>query len=207
MTVLAVPVPVSSIRRMSIDEFMALPDAVGYELVDGVLTERKLMGALSDHVASRINRALGNFCEEHNAGHVFGSETTYRCFDNPDTGRRADVSFIRRGRLTDERIPESYITIPADLAVEVVSPNDLAYEVEEKVALYLGHGFGEVWVVYPNTRAVHVHRKGESIGALGPGQALGGRGPLEGFTCAVAHFFPPSQPASRATPATPTPVR
>src|SRR4051812_5586191 len=41
-------------KTMSIDEFVALPDSAGFELVDGVLTERKTMGALSDLVAMLI---------------------------------------------------------------------------------------------------------------------------------------------------------
>lgn len=195
MTVLAEPKP----RLMSIDEFMAMPDSHGHELIEGVLTERILMGARADSVAARIVIHLGTFVLQRNLGHVFVSETTYRCFAHPNTGRRADVSFIRNGRLPGEQIPDGYVPIPADLAVEVVSPNDLAYEVEEKVRLYLRHGFGEVWVVYPNTRTVHVHRQGEPPVHLDAEQTLVGRGPLEGFSCPVANLFPPeqTQPAPR----------
>lgn len=187
MTALAEPRPP---KLLSIDDFMALPDSIGHELVEGELTERKLMGALSDYVAVLIAARLVAFAVQRRAGHVFGSETTYRCFDHPDTGRRADVSFIRTGRLPGEQIPESYLTIPADLAVEVVSPNDTAYEVEEKVALYLRHGFGEVWVVYPHTRTVKVHRIGQPIVSRSDEQPLVGSGPLEGFSCPVRELFP-----------------
>lgn len=178
-------------KLMTIDEFMALPESVGYELIEGVLTERKPMGALSDYVAMRFGRRLGNFAEEHGAGHVFGAETTYHCFGHEATGRRADASFVARGRLPGERIPESTIDIPADVVVEVISPNDLATEVEEKVKLYLRHGFGEVWVVYPETRGMYVHRKGAPVLALEADDMLLGRGTLEGFACRVGEFFPP----------------
>jgi Uma2 family endonuclease len=188
MTLAALPEP----KLMSIEQFLALPESNGYELVEGRLVERKTMGALSDYVAQQISRRLGNFCEERGAGHVFGSETTYRSFGHPDTGRRGDVSFIARGRLPGEAIPEIYIEIPADVVVEVLSPNDLAYEVEEKVELYLGHGFGEVWVVYPNTQTMHVHRRGEATVKLGSADVLKGRGPLAGFECPVNQFFPPA---------------
>ena len=186
MTALAEP----QRKLMSIDEFMALPDSIGFELIEGVLTERKMMGALSDLVAMLIGARLVNFALGRRAGHVFGSETTYRCFDHPATGRRADVSFIRTGRLPGERIPDGYVTIPADLAVEVISPNDLAHEVDEKVALYLRHGFGEVWVVYPNTRTVYVHRRGQPILSLGDEDTLVGSAALAGFSCPVREFFP-----------------
>ena len=179
-------------KLMSIEEFVADPDLWGYELIEGFLVERKPMGALSDFVAQQISRRLGNFCEENHAGYVFGSETTYRCFDHPDTGRQCDVSYIRRGRLPGERIPESYIEIPPDLAVEVISPNDLAYKVEAKVSLYMQYGFGEVWLVYPNLQTIHAYRTGEPILRFGANQTIVGRGPLAGFSCAVNRFFPES---------------
>lgn len=192
MTVLAEP----RSQLMSIDEFMALPDSSGYELVEGVLTERKPMGALSDYVATQFARHLGNFAADRDTGHVFGSETTYRCFGHEATGKRADASFIARGRLPAEQIPVSYIEIPADVVVEVISPRDLALDVEEKVRLYLRHGFGEVWVVYPETQTVYVYRKGEPVLALEAGAELQGRGPLAGFSCPVQRFFPPAAPAT-----------
>lgn len=55
------------------------------------------------------------------------------------------------------------------------------------------HGFGEVWVVFPNTRVVQVRRPGQPIVRVGPGQTLVGQGPLEGFECPVDRFFPEQQ--------------
>ena len=186
MTVAAEP------RLLTIDEFMALPDSTRLELVEGVPVERKLMGGLADYVAMQVAYELIDFCRRTRAGHVFGSETTYRCFGHPDTGRRGDVSFVRAGRFPGEQIPEGVIDIPADLMVEVISPNDTAYNVEAKVVLYLRNGFGEVWLVYPNTRTVHIHRRGEGVRVLDDQQTLRGQGPLEGFESPVARFFPPA---------------
>jgi Uma2 family endonuclease len=188
MTIAAEP------KLLTIDEFMAMPDSSGLELVEGVAVERKLMGGLADYVAMQVAYELIDFCRRTGAGHVFGSETTYRCFGHPDTGRRGDVSFIRAGRFPNEQIPEGVIEIPADLMVEVISPNDTAYNVEAKVALYLRNGFEEIWLVYPNIRTVHVYRRGEPIRVLDDRQTLRGQGPLQGFETPVARFFPPAVP-------------
>ena len=181
-------------KLLTIDEFMALPDSIGLELVEGVPVERKLMGGLSDYVAMQVAYELIAFCRRTGAGHIFGSETTYRCFGHPNTGRRGDVSFVRRGRFPNEQIPEGVIDIPADLMVEVISPNDTAYDVEAKVGLYLRNGFGEVWLVYPNTGTVHIYRRGEPIRVLDDQQTLRGQGPLDGFESPVSRFFPPAAP-------------
>jgi Uma2 family endonuclease len=134
------------------------------------------------------------FCRRTGAGHVFGSETTYCCFGHPNTGRRGDVSFVRIGRFPNEQIPEGVIDTPADLIVEVISPNDTAYEVEAKVSLYLRSGFGEVWLIYPNTRTLHVYPRGGPVRVLENGESLKGQGPLEGFETPIARFFPPPTP-------------
>ena len=81
-------------------------------------------------------------------GWVLDSEAGYPCFDD-------DPRTIRK---PDERIPEGHIRIPPDLAVEVVSPNDTAYEVDAKVQEYLSAVVPLVWVVNPQTRSVHIYQ-------------------------------------------------
>lgn len=185
--------------QMTIEQFEALPDSVGFELIEGVLTARPPAGALASRVAARITACLCGFAGDRGVGFVFGAKTTYRCFAHPDTGRRGSVSFVRRDRFPDSRIPDGYLDFPADLVVEVISPSRLAYEVEEKLALYLYHGCGEVWIVYPHVRTVHAYRRGEPMLTFEADQLLIRRGPLEGFSCPVSQFFPASVPAT--TPA------
>jgi Uma2 family endonuclease len=177
-------------KTLTIEQFLAHPDFKDYELIDGVLTGRRPMGALSDFIAMRLAALLGLFCQKTGAGHIFGSETVYRCFGSSRTGRKGDVSFIRMGRLRGEKIPEGVIEIPADLIVEVVSPTDLAYSVEAKAQLYLNNGFEELWVIFPNTRTIHVRRQGEPAEILNENNTLKGRGALDGFTCGVRELFP-----------------
>ncbi len=176
-------------KVLTIGEFTAMPNSRRYELVEGLLRERKDMGVRASYAAARLTVRLGMFCEKQGAGLVLESETIYRCFGHPDTARRADVSFIAAGRLTGGPIPDGYIEIPADLAIEVVSPTNTAYEVEEKVALYLKHGFGEVWVVYPNTRSMRMHRKGQAVVWLEGNARVEGRGPLAGLAFNLQEIF------------------
>ena len=131
------------------EDLLAMPDGDRYELVDGQLVERT-MGALSTYIAGELFLLLGAFCKGHCLGWVFPGECSYQCFpDAPKKVRKPDVSFIRRGRLPGERIPEGHVPIPPDLAAEVISPNDLAYETDKKVEEYLGAGVRLVWVVNP----------------------------------------------------------
>src|SRR2546430_5532548 len=106
-----------------------LTDSVAFELVDGHLVERN-MGGESSLVALTIGMLLRQHVGQHKLGLVFGADAGYQCFaDAPDKVRRADVSFIARDRLPNNAPPKGYIKIAPDLAIEVISPNDSAYEV------------------------------------------------------------------------------
>jgi len=146
------------------EELLAMPDGGHYELIDGELRERRV-SFLSNLVAAEVNRILGNHCREHHLGWTLAAELGYRCFPwKPRRIRRADVSFIRADRVSKERLSESFCTIAPDLAVEVVSPNDLMWEVHEKVEEYLRAGVKLVWVVHPNVNAVQVFRADGPMG-------------------------------------------
>jgi Uma2 family endonuclease len=93
-------------------------------------------------------------------------------------------------------IPDDLLTlpdrkyIPPDLAVEVVSPNDLAYDVESKVVEYLDANVALVWVIDPEARTVRIYRRDGSISWLREQGELSGEDVLPGFQCRVATIFP-----------------
>src|SRR5687768_12124711 len=136
---------VSSTSEFTPEDLLSMPDDRRYELVGGKLVE-KPVSALSSLVASIIGRILGDFVERHRLGLVFDPDATYQCFPTePSLVRRPDVSFVRRGRFPAGDLPEGHIRIAPDLAVEVLSPNETAYNVDEKVELYVSAGVRAVW--------------------------------------------------------------
>src|SRR5262249_47144957 len=104
---------------------------------------------------------------------------------------------VLRDRLPAERLVDGQLTVPPDLAIEVVSPNDLAYEVEGKVQEYREAGVRLLWIVYPPTRAVYIHRSDGSIAVARADDDLTGEDLLPGFRCRVSDLFaalPPIAP-------------
>jgi Uma2 family endonuclease len=73
--------------------------------------------------------------------------------------------------------------------IEAVSPNDTAYEVEDKIAQWLGAGVQLVWVLYPETQRVQVHRADSTVTKLQSTEQLSGEAVLPGFECQVAAVF------------------
>ncbi|HMD86126.1 MAG TPA: Uma2 family endonuclease, partial [Terriglobia bacterium] len=105
-------------------------------------------------VRDNIARLMGNFVEERKLGRVF-VETGYQLL--PETVRITDVSFVPAGRMGEIDLDRRIQGAPA-LAIEVVSPTDLAEGLTQKVKQYLAAGAMAVWVFYPKTRDVQVFR-------------------------------------------------
>lgn len=186
-------------REYSLDQLAAMANGKHYELVDGHLEGRTVSG-LSSYIGGILVELLNSYCRPTRLAYVFPSDYGYACFADKKRLRRPDVSCVLTERLTFEQLEAGYATIPPDLAVEVLSPNDLAYKVAEKVDEYLKAGVRLIWVVDPIRQTVLLYRLDGSIGFLRAGDDLSGEDVLPGFHCLVADLFgvgaPPSVPAT-----------
>ena len=181
---------ISAKARLTPDDLAALPDQASYELVDGKLVERP-MASFSSWIGGVILHLLSVHCNGNRLGWVFGPDEGYQCFpEDPNRIRKADVSFIRAGRLPGE-VPgwTGYQKLAPDLAVEVLSPNDLAADVHKKIDQYLGAGVRLIWVVIPETREVRIHRSDRTVSQIGIDGELTGEDVVPGFRCRVAELF------------------
>jgi Uma2 family endonuclease len=171
------------------DDLLTLPEGDRFELVDGRLVEKD-MGARSSHVGGELAYLLKVFNHTNPVGWVLPADASYQFLpDRPNLVRKPDVSFIRLGRLANEELPTGHIRLAPDLAVEVVSPNDLYYEVEEKVREYRQAGVRLVWIVTPPSRSVLVRRLDGTIAEVHEGDELSGEDVVPGFRCRVADIF------------------
>jgi Uma2 family endonuclease len=186
--------------RYTPDDLLRMPDGDRYELIDGQLKERGV-GGESSSVGVRIAYFITAHVEQRQPGVVFGADAGYQCFPGrPSLVRYPDVSFVRGGRLPGDRPPRGHCRVAPDLSVEVVSPNDLAEELDEKIAEFFGAGTPVIWVAYPLTRVVVVLRADGSATRLTADQKLTGEPILPGFRCRVGDLFPPAPPAPSPAP-------
>lgn len=175
------------------EDLLAMPDGNRYELVNGELKELDVSQE-SSWIAGKVIRVLGEFAEDAQLGWVFPEGTSYQCFPwDPMQVRKPDASFIVRERLPSGPTGRGHTKIAPDLAVEVISPNDRAYEVESKLADYREAGVVTIWIVYPEQRTIIVHRQGQpsSSQIFRENDQLTGDGPLADFACRVGDLFPP----------------
>lgn len=115
-------------------------------------------------------------------------EAGYKLSDKPATWIEPDVSFLTQQRVL-EADPDGYFLGAPDLAVEIISPSESARHIERKIALLLAKGSAAVWVIYPDSRAIHVHTPDRKSVALGTEDTISLPGLLPGWEMPVARLF------------------
>jgi len=168
---------------VTLEEFMT-KDYESYEFVNG---ELKLMSTPTmEHGRIGVNVIvlLHSYVKANKLGRVYSIETTFKV---GKSGRKPDVAF-----LSQEHIPENVrqaSPIPPDLAIEIVSPSDTLYDIQEKVFEYLDAGTQLVWVIEPVGQTVIVYRSRTDIKLLTIKDTLTGEDVIKGFHCSVAEIF------------------
>ena len=172
---------------MSLEEYEQLPDdGYRHELSNGMLVREPPPGARHGRVVTNVLRILDAYVRQHALGSVF-VETGYLLSRQPATVRGADISFIATHRLPAE-LPVGFLSIPPDLAIEVLSPSNTASEIERKVLEYLDAGAAMVWVIDPETRSARSYRGVEALLIREDG-ALTGDAVLPGFVMQLNDVF------------------
>ena len=178
------------------DEFLSHPDRDLYELVNGRLVQTH-MSMESVWIQGEVHHQLRQFVTEHQLGKVYPDGLTYRCFarqeEDPNRIRRPDCSFIRAGRTTSDQFVSGHCEIVPDLVVEVVSPKDSYYDIQQRVHEFLKVGCPLVWVINPNSRMAAIYRKDGPVVEIDENAELVSEDVLPGFHCKLAEVLPPAK--------------
>ena len=137
-----------------------------------------------------LHDLMGPFARSNGLGRVF-SEMLFLLDREADLRRRPDVAFVSAERWpVERRAPRTaaWEVVP-DLAVEVVSPGDLAGDLRRKVEEFFRAGVRAVWVVYPELAKVDVYEGPKAVAILGRGDDLDGGGLLPGFRLSLDELF------------------
>ena len=149
------------------------------------------MSFLSNFVAGRVANRLANHVEPKNLGWVSPQGTSFRCFpDDRSRVRLSDVAFHRLDRFTaGQAQAEGHCSVVPDLVVEVISPNDLADEVNAKRLEWLEAGAQLVWVIHPVQQTIHAYHTDGTITHFRRTDILTAEPVLPEFRVPVADLF------------------
>ena len=176
---------------LTAEDLAKMPTDEPWELWDGQLQRIPGAGGLASGIAGSILVAVSSFVRPRKLGLVTGADGAYLLARNPDTVIIPDGAFVRRARLPDGAVPEGYVPVPPDLAIEVRSPRTEppTIDIARKQAFYRRAGVPLVWWVHPDRCTVVVYGNGKWVAELGEGDELGGGDVLPGFRLSVAEIF------------------
>lgn len=151
-------------RTYTVAEFLALPEDLtdGCELLNGRIVKKQYWKDTENGMTPRslnhsrtiahATQVLGSFVDERNLGEVL-TTPSFRVGFNRGQSRKPDVAFVV-GTIPTE--PEAVLSLVPALAIEIVSPNNTAGEIEDedKVKEYLAAGTQLVWLMFPESRTV-----------------------------------------------------
>jgi Uma2 family endonuclease len=160
------------------------------ELVNGQLVRKERGGAKHGGVGVRLSAELWMHVKPHKLGGVYGPDTTFKIGQNE---RLPDVAFVTAARIPEDGEPDGIWPIAPNLAVEIISPNDLFEKVLAKVNEYFAAGVRKVWLVSFEHKVVIVYHSPTQTTILTEADDLTGEELLPGFRCPVSELF--QQPA------------
>ena len=131
-------------RKMTYDEFLAWAneDTLA-EWVDGEVMMYSPASNRHQDLVRFLTSVLGIYVETHSLGVIRPAPFQMKL----ERGREPDLLFVARGHLG--RLQETYLDGPADLVVEVVSPESVGRDRGEKFYEYAQGGVPEYWLIDP----------------------------------------------------------
>ncbi len=137
-------------RKMTYEEFLEWADEDTYaEWVDGEVELMSPASAEHQDISVFMTRLLAEFAEEHDAGKILTAPFQMK-LANVRRGREPDLLFILKRNLTN--LKRNFLDGPADLAIEIVSPESVLRDRGAKYAEYEAGGVREYWILDPETR-------------------------------------------------------
>jgi len=170
---------------MSTTTAVALDPDKLYEIVDGQPEEKEMPGARHSGICARLTIKLGMYHTANQLGELY-VEGSFQIGENE---RIPDLAFVSAARIPPEGEPDTKWPMPPDLAVEVISPNDLYERVYAKVMEYLAAGVKQVWLVSPEHYTVTIYRSATNITAFSGDSELVSEDLFPGFRCLLREIF------------------
>ncbi len=140
---------------ITFEEFLRLEGH--YEYVNGEAIEMSPISDEHSDISCFVGALLRLFAEQGAGGRVLGDPYVMRPVAS-EIGRAPDVMFVSSEHL--DRIRPTHLEGPADLAVEIVSPESRIRDRGDKFYEYEKAGVREYWIIDPDRKRAEFYRLG-----------------------------------------------
>ncbi len=138
--------------KMTYEEFLAWADEDTLaEWVDGEVVMYSPASKQHQLLVGFLEKVLGMFVEQHSLGIVLSAPFQMKL----ERGREPDLVFVASEHLG--RLKETYLDGPADLVVEIISPESVGRDRGEKFYEYARGGVPEYWLIDPQIEWVEFY--------------------------------------------------
>ena len=142
--------------HMSYEEFLDWADEDTLaEWVEGEVIVTSPASEPHQNLVGFLSSVLRTFVEQHELGQLLVAPFQMKL---ETSGREPDLLFIGSDRL--DRVHRTYLDGPADLAIEIVSPESAGRERGEKYYEYEAAGIPEYWLLDPQTARAEFYQLG-----------------------------------------------
>ncbi len=126
------------------------------DLIDGVIYMASPDNTDAGDLFMWLATLLYDFCEYHDLGKVYGSRVALKLDDK--NSPEPDVAVVLKEHLG--RVERGHVLGPADLAIEIVSPESVERDYEKKRNLYEKFAVPEYWIIDEELQKVTLLRLG-----------------------------------------------
>jgi Uma2 family endonuclease len=144
---------------LSYDDFLReAPDGSSLEWVDGRVIELSPVSDRHQDLQGFLAALLRHWVEVKRCGVVRAAPFQMKTAPHL-AGREPDVLFLATEHLG--RLRKNHVAGPADLAIEIVSPESRARDKVEKLREYEEGGVREYWLLDPDARSIEIRLLGD----------------------------------------------
>jgi Uma2 family endonuclease len=143
----------ASPTAMSYEDFLRAYDGIHAEWVNGEVVPMTPVSPRHQQVAIFLSALFQHFCEQRNTGTVLSAPVQMKV---GEAAREPDVMVLTPEHA--DRIRPSCVEGPADLVVEIISPESRGRDRGDKYYEYEQAGVREYWLVDPQRKQAEFYR-------------------------------------------------
>ncbi|MHB8628040.1 MAG: Uma2 family endonuclease [Aggregatilineales bacterium] len=145
-------------RKISFEEYLHWPDERRVELVDGRIEYLMPPSIQHQDILFFLNVMFAAFLAKRPLGKVIQAPFAMK-IGSKAHGREPDLLFVSAAHT--DRLKENYLDGPADLVIEIISPESVERDTVDKFAEYQAGGVTEYVLIDLDKREVRLNRLGD----------------------------------------------
>ncbi|MDQ3633119.1 MAG: Uma2 family endonuclease [Acidobacteriota bacterium] len=143
-------------QEISYEEFLVKYDGQYAEYVDGEVIENMSVTQRHDLLVGFLRTILTVYTDAKKLGRICGEPYQVKMvLDDKTKGREPDIFFVKTENF--DRIGEQFFDGAADSVIEVISPESIIRDTQDKFEEYEKAGVNEYWIIDPNRRTANFY--------------------------------------------------